>query len=259
VQRVKANYSDILKIYMKKLIRKIAHNFGVEISHFRPSSSRGAQLGKALEFGTIDMVFDIGANEGQFSKEIREYGYTGKIVSFEPLSSARKKLLSFAEAVPNWEVHDQAAIGDLNGEIDIHIAGNSVSSSVLPMLESHSSAEVGSAYVSSERVPIVRLDSVAPQYLHPNSNLFIKIDTQGFEWQVLDGASETLKLAKGLLCELSLVPLYHGQRLWRDIIGRLEAEGFVLWALQKGFTDPRTGQSLQMDGIFLRKSSIPAS
>ena len=159
---------------------------------------------------------------------------------------------------PAWHIHEQAAIGDQDGYIEINIAGNSVSSSVLPMLESHSSAALDSAYVSSERVPIVRLDSVAPQYLQPNSSLFIKIDTQGFEWQVLDGASETLKLAKGLLCELSLVPLYDKQRLWRDIIEQLEAEGFVLWALQKGFTDPRTGQSLQMDGIFLRKSSIPA-
>ena len=247
-----------MEFYIKKLIRKVAHNFGVEISRFRPSTSHGAQLVKALEVGTIDMVFDIGANEGQFSKEIREYGYAGKIVSFEPLSSARKKLLALASVDSNWQVHDRSAIGDHDGDIEINIAGNSVSSSVLPMLESHSSAAVGSAYVSSERVPIVRLDSVAPQHLQPNSNLFIKIDTQGFEWQVLDGASETLKLAKGLLCELSLVPLYDKQRLWRDIIERLEAEGFVLWALQKGFTDPRTGQSLQMDGIFLRKSSIPA-
>ena len=162
MQRVKANYSDILEIYTKKLIRKVAHNFGVEISHFRPSSSHGAQLDKALEVGTIDMVFDIGANEGQFSKEIREYGYAGKIVSFEPLTSARKNLMAFASRDPAWNVHQQAAIGDHDGHIEINIAGNSVSSSVLPMLESHSSAAVGSAYVSSERVPIVRLDSVAP-------------------------------------------------------------------------------------------------
>ena len=243
---------------MKKIIRKIARNFGVEITRYRPSNSAAAQLVKALEIAGINVVLDIGANEGQFSKEIREYGYAGKIVSFEPLTSARKNLMAFASRDPAWNVHQQAAIGDHDGHIEINIAGNSVSSSVLPMLESHSSAAVGSAYVSSERVPIVRLDSVAPQHLQPNSNLFIKIDTQGFEWQVLDGASETLKLAKGLLCELSLVPLYDGQRLWRDIIGRLEAEGFVLWALQKGFTDPRTGQSLQMDGIFLKKSSIPA-
>jgi hypothetical protein len=64
----------------------------------------------------------------------------------------------------------------------------------------------------------------------------------------------TLKRAQGVRCELSLVPLYHKQQLLRDIVDRLGQQGFMLWALQKGFTDPSTGQSLQMDGIFVRKT-----
>lgn len=241
---------------MKKLVRKVARKIGFEITRHRPSDSASAQLVKAFEAAGVNMVFDIGANEGQFAKEIREYGYCGKIVSFEPLSSARKKLLTFALADPNWDVHVQSAIGDQDGDIEIHIAGNSVSSSILPMLESHSRAAVGSAYIDSERVPIAKLDSVAKQYMNAESKLFIKIDTQGFEWQVLNGARETLQHARGVICELSLVPLYDGQRLWRDLVDRLDAEGFMLWALQKGFTDPRTGQSLQMDGIFLRRDVL---
>jgi FkbM family methyltransferase len=165
-------------------------------------------------------------------------------------------LLSSASRDPDWQVHEQSAIGDQDGEIEIHIAGNSVSSSVLLMLESHSSAAVGSAYVGTERVPIFRLDSIANRYLNKNSNLFLKIDTQGYEWSVLEGASETLKCTQGVLCELSLVPLYHLQRLWRDIVDRLDQQGFMLWAVQKGFTNPKTGQSLQMDGIFLRKTEL---
>jgi FkbM family methyltransferase len=244
---------------MKSLIRKFFHMLGLELSRYRPSNSEPAQLVKAFEIAGINMVFDIGANEGQFARGIRDYGYTGKIVSFEPLSSARKKLLMFASVDSEWEVHDWSAIGDQDGEIEIHIAGNSVSSSVLPMLESHSSAALGSAYVDSERVPISRLDSVAKRYLTSNSKLFIKIDTQGYEWQVLDGALETLRQANGVLCEMSLVPLYEGQRLLREIVDRLDAEEFMLWALQSGFTDPRTGQSLQMDGIFFRKDLLLSS
>ncbi len=80
----------------------------------------------------------------------------------------------------------------------------------------------------------------------------VKIDTQGFEWQVFDGAAETLRNAQGVICELSLVPLYEGQRLWRDIIDRLEGEGFTLWALLRGFTDSRNGRSMQVDAVFLR-------
>lgn len=237
---------------MKTLVRKIARHLGVELTRYLPSNSSASQLARVLDMTGINLVFDIGANEGQFAREIREYGYTGQIVSFEPLSSAREKLSTLASLDPNWEVHGQTAVGDRDGEIEINISGNSVSSSILPMLDSHSSAEVGSAYIDSERVPIARLDSIAGCYLSSESKLLIKIDTQGFEWQVLDGARETLQQACGVLCELSLVPLYEDQRLWRDIVDRLDAEGFMLWALQKGFTDPRTGQSLQMDGIFLR-------
>lgn len=241
---------------MKKLIRKIARNFGLEVSRYRPSNSAQAQICQALNLANINVVFDVGANEGQFAGEIRDYGFKGDIVSFEPLSSARKNLLASAGRDARWIVHEQAAIGDQDGEIKIHIAGNSVSSSVLPMLEAHSSAALGSAYIDAERVPIVKLDSIAPQYLNAETHLFLKIDTQGFEWQVLDGSIETLKHARGVLCELSLVPLYLGQRLWLDIVHRMDEEGFMLWAVQQGFTDPKTGQSLQMDGIFLRKSIV---
>jgi FkbM family methyltransferase len=241
---------------MKKVIKKIARNFGFNISRYCPFNTAIAQLVNILKMTDINVVFDIGANEGQFAREIREHGYIGKIISFEPLTSVRKNLLAFAERDPGWQVHEQSAIGDQDSEIDIHIAGNSVSSSILTMLESHSSAAPGSAYVGSERVPIFMLDSIANRYVDKNSSLFIKIDTQGYEGQVLDGASETLKRAQGILCELSLVPLYHEQQLWRDIVDRLDQKGFMLWALQKGFTNPKTGQSLQMDAIFVRKTEL---
>jgi hypothetical protein len=51
---------------------------------------------------------------------------------------------------------------------------------------------------------------------------------------------------------MSLVPLYEGQRLWKDILHRLEAEGFVLWQIIPGFSDPESGRSLQFDGVFYR-------
>lgn len=120
------------------------------------------------------------------------------------------------------------------------------------MLEAHATAAVKSAYISTEKVAIARLDSIASNYLSGKENYFIKIDTQGFEWQVLDGARETLANAQGVLCELSLVPLYEGQRLWLEMIERLNSQGFSLWAIQKGFTDPRDGRTLQVDAIFFR-------
>jgi FkbM family methyltransferase len=241
---------------LKAFIKRCARSVGLEISRYRPSNSANAQLNSALSHLDIDLIFDVGANQGQFAMGIREYGYVGRIVSFEPLTEARFTLKELSDKDSAWTMHEQCAIGDNDGRIDINISGNSVSSSVLPMLDSHSAAAENSGYVAAESVPIFKLDSVAGQYMKKDDNLFLKIDTQGYEWQVLDGATDTLALAKGVLCELSLVPLYEGQRLWRDIVDRLEHEGFMLWALQKGFTDPRTGQSLQMDGIFLRRDLL---
>ncbi|WP_410175184.1 FkbM family methyltransferase, partial [Nodularia spumigena] len=109
---------------------------------------------------SVDLVFDIGANTGQFATELRSIGYKGRIVSFEPLSDAHKKLNQEAARVSQWQVHPRIAIGDFNGEIEINIAGNSVSSSVLPMLEAHATAAVKSAYISTEKVAIARLDSI---------------------------------------------------------------------------------------------------
>ena len=120
------------------------------------------------------------------------------------------------------------------------------------MADLHSSAREESKYIQSEKVDLITLDSVAETYLKNINNPFLKIDTQGFEWQVLNGASSTLPKLKGITCELSLVTLYEGQHLWKDIISRLELEGFTLWAIQRGFTDPRDGRTLQMDAIFFR-------
>ena len=237
---------------IKKHLRKIINARGFDLHRLTPSSNPAFQLLKALNHFDIDLVLDVGANVGQFASELRSVGYKGNLVSFEPLSAAHTALSEAAGRDPKWHVHPRSAIGDYDGEIEINIAGNSVSSSVLPMTELHSSAAEGSAYVGVESVPLCRLDSVAPAYLAKSRRPFLKIDTQGFEWQVLDGAVATLPKIHGIICELSLAPLYEGQLLWMDIIHRLETDGFTLWSIQKGFTDPRDGRTLQIDAIFFR-------
>lgn len=237
---------------IKASIRQAIHRAGFEFHRLSPTSNPAFQLLKALNRFEIDLVLDVGANVGQFALELRSVGYKGNLVSFEPLSVAHQALSEEASRDPKWYVHPRGAIGDYDGEIVINIAGNSVSSSVLPMMESHVSATDGSSYVGVDRVPLRRLDSVAPDYLAKSRCPFLKIDTQGFEWRVLDGAREILPRIRGVLCELSLVPLYEGQHLWEEIVSRLTQERFTLWALQPGFTDSSNGRTLQMDGIFFR-------
>lgn len=233
--------------------------FGLELHWIRPAPLSAAQadvqqIVYSLHKFEIDLVLDVGANTGQFTSEVRQSGYAGRIVSFEPLSQAHAVLQKTSEGDPLWDVYPRCALGDHDGEVEINIAGNSQSSSILPMLESHRSAAPESAYQGKEIVPIKKLDAVAEQYLKNANAVFLKIDTQGFEWQVLDGARDTLPQVKGILVELSLVPLYEGQHLWKEMIDRLEAAGFTLWAFKPVFSDQVSGRTLQVDGLFYRNS-----
>jgi FkbM family methyltransferase len=236
---------------VKKSVKSVLKNV-LGLEKFQPRNLSPQDLSVSLRRFEIDLILDVGANTGQFASEIRRVGYTGKIISFEPLSQAYGALLLSSAADSMWEAYPRCALGDHNGEVEINIAGNSVSSSILTMLESHRSAAPESAYEGKEVVPIKTLDAIAGPYLKDAQAPFLKIDTQGFEWLVLDGARDTLPHIKGVFVELSLVPLYDGQHLWRDVIDRLEAEGFTLWTLQPEFSDRVSGRSLQVDGIFYR-------
>jgi FkbM family methyltransferase len=86
------------------------------------------------------VFFDVVANIGQFAEELRSVGFAGKIISFDPLTTAHAQLRNSAQNDSKWLVHPRIAVGDKNGEIEVNIAGNSELSSVLPMLDAHSSA-----------------------------------------------------------------------------------------------------------------------
>lgn len=245
-----------MNFHIKYFVKKILNKLGWDLYRFEPHSSPQMQIITLLKTKKINVVFDVGANIGQFAKDLRSAGYDRDIVSFEPLSRAHIKLLDNSKKDIKWLIHSRCAIGDKNGKININISQNSVSSSVLSLKDKHLSAAPASAFIATENVDICTLDSVSERYLRSNSKLFIKIDTQGFEKEVISGAKNTISKAIGIICEISFVPLYKNQLLWREIIDILEKEGFALWALQKGLTDPNTGQSLQMDAIFVRKNKV---
>jgi len=237
---------------MKKIIKKLFYLFGLHISKVSVYMVPAYQTVQALKAHNIDVVFDVGANVGQFASELRAYGYQGKIVSFEPLPEAYKELVNKAKGDKNWIVHPRCAVGSVAGEIEINLAANSVSSSILSMLSAHEDAAPESKYINKLTATIITLDSVLKQYTSDQDYLLIKIDTQGYEWSVLDGAELAIKNCKGLLLELSLIPLYEGQRLWIDIVDRLSKSHHSLFVIQTGFTDGKTGQTLQIDGLFFK-------
>src|SRR5688500_7552885 len=104
------------------------------------------------------MVVDVGANTGQYGRQVRAAGYTGLIISFEPLPEAFAKLQNSARSDPAWECR-RMALGDIDSEIPLQVSADSVSSSILPTLEQLVDAEPTAAQVGSLKVPIRRLDS----------------------------------------------------------------------------------------------------
>lgn len=241
-----------MKNQITALIKKILRSINIEIRRYDEISTQNAQLAKALEFFEIDLVIDVGANTGQFAQEIRQRGYTGNIISFEPLSDAHEKLVKASKSDAKWQIYERTAIGNTCGSISINISANSASSSILPMRKECVAAAPTAAYIGAETSPITTLDKAFFHSGNEYKNIFIKIDTQGYEWQVLDGAPQLLSRAKGVLLELSLAPLYDGQFMMQDVSNRMTSGGFSLWAINPVFMERSTGRTLQVDGTFFR-------
>ena len=89
-----------------------------------------------------------------------------------------------------------------------------------------------------------------------NSIAFIKIDTQGYETQVMNGAKKLMSQIVGLQVEISLVPLYKGQCLFDEMLKKLKNYGFELWSISTVFSDPNTGQLLQVDGVIVKSGVL---
>lgn len=238
----------------ERITKKIFQGFGILIRKYNPATSEELRRIKLFQNYGIDLVFDIGANKGQYAMGIMDAGYNKKIVSFEPLSSVHKVLEEASKKYANWTVAPRCAIGAQSEEIEINISANSVSSTLLNMLDTHLQGAPESKIIGKERVPVLPLDEAARQFINYGKNIFLKIDVQGFEQQVLDGAQQILEKAKGIEMEISLVTLYEGQKhLLPEVLAYMKQKGFELSSIMPAFTDHKTGNVLQCNGIFFKK------
>jgi FkbM family methyltransferase len=238
---------------IKHSLRKSLNRVGWDVRRVDPSSLGLSQLARQLSIHQIEVVFDVGANTGQFAEMLREAGFPGRIVSFEPSAAAHAILSKHARRDADWIIAPRMALGDQDGTITLNVAGNSVSSSVLPMLPMHASAAPESRYVRTEAVDLRTLDSVSQELTRDDERIFLKLDVQGFEYKVLLGAQQFLHRVAGLQLELSLVPLYEGEHLFHPMLHDLEKSGYELWSVVPGFVDPHSGRFLQVDAVFFRK------
>lgn len=236
---------------LRNMTKKCARKFGYVVSKYDFRTDFAAVRKGLFNKFDINLVFDIGANEGQFAKHLRAGGYAGRIVSFEPLSEAFGRLAVRAAGDPLWDAVN-CALGDNDCKAVINVSANSWSSSLLDILPAHVNSAPESAYVGKEEIDVRALDSVIGNYLSSNDRLFLKIDTQGFSQQVLNGAELSIDLVAGVQLEMSLVPLYKDEPLINGMTDYLYGKGFVLVSIEPEYFDSDTGQLLQVNGLFFR-------
>lgn len=236
---------------LRARVRRFGHRLGVDVRRYAPHSSTAARRVRIVANRRISVVLDIGANVGHYAKDLRSAGYDGRIISFEPLSEPFEALCRASHRDAEWRCL-QLALGTSNGATTMNVAANqAASSSLLPMESWVREGSPEQAYVGTEIVQVTRLDDAAPPLITPEDRVMVKLDVQGYEFEVLRGGKRTLGRADIVEAELSLVPLYEGQVLWRQVLDYLQAAGYEVVSLDPILHDD-DGRLLQMDGIFVR-------
>lgn len=235
------------------LARLAGRQLGLEIQRADARTMPSLRLVKILHDRGLSTVIDVGANDGGYATDILDAGYRGSVVSFEPIPDCYQTLLVKARQWRGrWIVGPRVALSNQDATATFHVAANSVSSSLLEMTNHHVSAAPASATVAALEVKTQRLDTILPE-LGIRGDVFLKLDVQGAERMVLDGATNALaSKIKGVQLEMSLEHLYEGQDRARELDVYLTSRGFTCWDIIPGFRDPISHRLLQYDGVYIR-------
>ena len=180
----------------------------------------------------IDLVIDVGANIGQFGQSLRTF-YQGDIVSFEPVPPTFKILTEMAQGDEKWHCKNMA-LGSGKSVLTIHVPTDSAMSSFHKMNDfCESKFSLDAAKAAQFEVPVARLDEVLSEAMPDweRRNIFLKMDTQGFDLEVFKGVGNTLSRISALQSEISQIPLYENMPDWKESLAAFEAAGFALSGL----------------------------
>lgn len=231
----------------KKLGRVLREpSYRSALSHGVAAATEHEAVAFARDYRT---VIDVGANRGQFAVFALRRFPRAQLHCFEPLPDAHKKLTAVVGA--DTRVHiERCAIGSASGHMRLNVTRSDDSSSLLEptALQLHNFPDTDA--VASEDVKIARLDEIID--LETLALPFLlKIDVQGFELEVLNGAHGILQQDGDILVESSFAELYSGQALADEVVALLLAQQYRLrgiFSITKGLD----GVPLQGDFLFSR-------
>lgn len=193
-------------------IRAAFNMTGFDIVRLRNSNtSLSTHLMNVFAANGIDCVIDVGANSGQYGAFLRDAGYTGFIVSFEPVRAVFDALAARAKPDGKW-ICFQSALGEEREERSMNVYDSTMFSSFLDANAYSKEIWQSLEGVRPEVVTVARLDDLMPEILSRTKakNVFLKMDTQGYDRHVFRGAVGSLSHVRALQSELSLIPVYDG-------------------------------------------------
>jgi FkbM family methyltransferase len=221
---------------------------GIRFDHYR-------ELNRAwLKQDNIRTIFDVGANEGQFAKLARAVFPSAKIYSFEPLPDCFEKLKTALPGDPGFFPMNIAA-GSSESVLEFFRSVHSPSSSFLQMEDAHKEAFPESSEGQVREAIPVKVNTLDNIYgsVKPEKNILLKIDVQGFEKEVLQGAADMMKEVKVVIMEMSFVKLYTGQPLFHDVYMIMYERGFRFHGTLSQMLHPVTNEVVQIDAIFIKE------
>lgn len=191
------------------------------------------QLAKLLDYLNVDCVFDIGANEGQYAEMLRrKVGYRGLIISFEPIPQAAEIVRAKAKADPNWIVIE-AAISEFDGVTQFNVMNQSQFSSLSTPRHDDVNLFIGQNEICQSIEVTVELLATALNRLRQSYHFkrpFLKMDTQGFDYKIVNCSKSVIREFVGLQSELAIKKLYEDSIDFRDSLALYESCGFSLTA-----------------------------
>jgi len=241
--------------YLDNWSAKLAYLLGRDADK-APAFNEG--LGEHLLrlFGLLEIncVLDVGANGGQYGAFLRDIGYTGSIVSFEPVSSDYELLAGRAAKDTHWYTH-QLALADEEGTLKINVTSDSLFNSFLT--PNDFMTEQGLRVVTQELVEVKRLDSIfdACTVIVNDPRVYLKMDTQGYDLKVLAGAHKALGSILGLQSELSIQPLYDDMPDYLETLSTLRKAGFDVTAMFPIARD-NVLRVIEFDCIMIRRDAV---
>ncbi|WP_310425790.1 FkbM family methyltransferase [Chamaesiphon sp. VAR_48_metabat_135_sub] len=216
------------------------------------------RLKTLLEKYQINLVIDVGANEGQFASDLRQIGYQGKIISFEPISSAFEILKAAASNDKNWDIH-KLALGKQNAEQKIYISNDSVFTSFLKSND-WCEQEFGEESVGKQEETVIvrRLDELLNETVDnlDRARIYLKMDTQGYDLEVFMGLGNIHEQVFALQSEVSVVPIYQEMPHLTDSILFFEQAGFDIAGMYPVSTEKSGLRVVEFDCLMVRSPSV---